>query len=172
MKWIKDLGKDDMQLLSPYVKSIYKDLKPIMEKFDLNKLDDRSKIEILRQDDTGALHIDLIPLNKDVFGLNLYASASQCILGYCYSEQLECHGNPQERVDFFKKEILSAFEKYLQGVTVIHHYNQRGKIFKSLHYWGIHSENQQEKFIGTNALLFSGFSKTNRIKKITYHFNK
>jgi hypothetical protein len=159
-------------MLSPYAKSMYSGLKPILEKFDPNKLDVQSKIEILKQAEEGTLHIDLVPLNKDVFGLNLYASASQCILGYCYSEQLECHTNPEENADYLKTEIISAFEKYLQGVTVIHHYNQSGKIFKSLNYWGLDTENQEHKFIGTNALLFAGFSKTARIKKITYHFNK
>ncbi len=172
MKWIKDMSNDDVKILRPYIKNIYNGLKPILEKFDVNKLDDRSKIEILKQDDEGSLHIDLIPQNKDVFGLNLHASASQCILGYCYSEQLECHSNPEKSADFIKAEILSAFEKYLDGVTVIQHYNQRGKLFKSLNYWGIDTENQSDKFIGTNALLFAGFSNTARIKKITYHFNK
>ena len=172
MKWIKDLSMDDLEILCPYAKSIYNSLKPILEKFDLNKLDEESKIEILKEDGKGTLHIDLVPLNKDIFCLNLYASASQCILGFCYLEQLECHTSPEECADYLKTEILSAFEKYLNGVTVIHHYNKRGKIIKSMNYWGLDTENQEDKFIGTNALLFSGFSKTDRIKKISYHFNK
>ena len=172
MKWLKDLSMDDVKILSPYAKNIYGSLKPILEKFDVNKLDYSSKIEILKQDGKGTLLIDLIPLNKEIFGINLFASASQCILGYCYSEQLECHTNPEGSADLIKTEIMSVFEKYLQGVTVIHHYNQRGKIFKSLNYWGLDTENLEQNYIGTNALLFSGFSKTARIKKITYHFNK
>ena len=172
MKWTKDLKRDDLKILSPYAKGIYNGLKPILEKFDLNKLDAESKVEILKEDGKGTLHIDLIPLKKDVFSINLYASASQCILGYCNAEQLECHTHTEENAEFLKTEILQAFEKYLQGVTVIHHYNQGGKVIKSLNYWGLDTEDQEDKFIGTNALLFSGFSKTYRKRKITYHFSK
>ena len=53
MKWINDLSIDDLKILSPYAKSIYNSLKPILEKFDLTKLDDESKIEILKKDRKG-----------------------------------------------------------------------------------------------------------------------
>lgn len=172
MNLLEKVKQEDVNKLCPYTQRLFKELQPILENLDPAKLSEESKIEITSIKKDWSLYILIEPKDKNVSGLDIYASKSQCILGYADAEQIECHWNPAPDADYLIKEIVDHTSKYLNGVTIIEYYNKKGKLFMKRYYYGIDTENDKDKLLGTSRYFSGFFSKSHSTKRITYKFTK
>lgn len=172
MRLLDTIGQESVSKLCPYAQRLIEELRPIIENLDPVKVGDGSRIEISPLKDDWSLHISIEPINNSISALDIYASKSQCILGYAESEQIECHTDPASDADSLIKMVVDHTAKYLNGVTVIEYYNRKNKLFMKKYYYGIDTENDAGKLIGAwrNFLWF--FSKVHATKKNSYKFTK
>jgi hypothetical protein len=172
MRLLDIIGEESISKLSPFAQRLIQELRPLIESLDPSKIGNGSKIEISPLKDDWSLNILIEPKDSKISPLDIYASKSQCILGYAESEQIECHTDPASDSDSLIRQVVNHTAKYLNGVTVIGYYNRKNKLFMKKYYYGIDTENDGGKLIGTwrNVLWF--FSKVHATKKNTYKFTK
>ena len=171
MGLLDTIEQDSVSKLCPYAQRLFEELRPLLENLDSLKIGDGSKIEISPLKDEWSLHIWIEPVNNIISGLDIYASKSQCILGYAESEQIECHTDPASDADLLK-QVVDHTNKYLNGLTVIEYYNRKNKLFMKKYYYGIDTENDRSKLIGTWGNIWRFFSRGHTTKKNTYKFTK
>ena len=171
MRLLETIQRESISRLCPYAQRLIEELRPLIENLDPLKTSNGSKIEISPLKDDWALHILIEPINNSISALDIYASKSQCILGYAESEQIECHQDPGSDADLIK-QVVDHTKKYLNGLTVIEYYNRRNKLFMKKYYYGIDTKNDSDKLIGRCGNLLWFFSKVHATKKNTYKFTK
>ena len=171
MRLLDTIERESVSKLCPYAQRLIEELRPLIENLDPSKIGDGSKVEISPLKDDWSLHISIEPINNSISGLDIYASKSQCILGYAESEQIECHRDPASDADLIK-QVVDHTNKYLNGVTVIEYYNRKNKLFMKKYYYGIDTENDRSKLIGTGGNIWWFFSRVHATKKNTYKFTK
>lgn len=172
MKLLDTVKNGDIIKLCPYVQELFKKLIPIIESIDESKISEESKIEIIASKKDYSLNIWIEPGDKNIPGINLYASKSQCILGMAGSEQIECHSCPEAEATYLIKNIIQNISDYLNGITIIENYNNKGRLISKTYLYGIDRENDRRKRIGLLKYLFTLFPKMGLTKKITYRFLK
>jgi len=172
MRLLDTIEQESVIKLCPYAQRLIEELRPLIENLDPLKISDGSKIEISPLKGDWSLYILIEPKNNNISALDIYASKSQCILGYAESDQIECHTDPASDADSLIKEIVDHTIKYLNGVTVIEYYNRKNKLFMKKYYYGIDTENHGNKLIGTWRKSFWFFSKVHITKKNSYRFTK
>ena len=172
MRLLDTIEKESVSKLCPYAQKLFEELRPLIENLDPLKISDGSKIEISPLKDDWSLYILIEPKDKNISALDIYASKSQCILGYAEAEQIECHKDPASDADSLIKEVVNHTTKYLNGVTVIEYYNKKNKLFMKKYYYGIDTENESDKLIGTWRYFLWFFSKVYATKKISFKFTK
>ena len=157
--------------LSPYRRSLLEALRPVLEKVDLEKLDTESKVEIRKEKDDWTLQVKIIPADSYIPPLSLFASRHRCSLVFAEAEQIECNIDPEGVWDeHLVGMILEAAEKYLNGTTILEHYNKNGKLIKKEYFFGITSEPHKDCRIGTSIYPFVFPRKVSSIKKRTFRF--
>jgi hypothetical protein len=167
MNLLEKAKQEDINNLCPYAQRLFKELKPILGNIDPMKISEESKIEISPIKKDWLLHISIEPKDRNVPGLHIEASKSEFILTYAGGCQLEDHSNPASDADYLIKESVDNTARYLNGVTIVQYYNRKGKSFMKKYYYGINTENDKDKLIGTDL---SFFSKAHSTKRITYKF--
>jgi hypothetical protein len=172
MKLLDTIEQESINKLCPYAQRLLEELRPLIENLDPLKISDGSKIEIVPLKNDWSLHIFIEPKDKNISALDVYASKSQCILGYAESEQIEDHTDPASDADSLIKQVVDYTAKYLNGVTVIEYYNRKNKLFMKKYYYGIDTENDAGKLIGTGRNFLWFFSKVHVTKKHSYKFAK
>lgn len=170
MRLLDTIEQESIGKLCPYAQRLLEELRPLIKNLDPLKIGDGSKIDISPLKNDWSLHILIEPKDKNISALDIYASKSQCILGYAEAEQIECHTDPAADADSLIKEIVDHTTKYLNGVTVVQYYNRKNKLFIKKYYYGIDTENDGDKLIGTWRYFLSFFSKVHTAKKISYKF--
>lgn len=108
--------------------------------------------------------------DPDIPFLSLRACKGQCIVGYADSEQIECHTDPDGNKGLVPM-ALEAITAYLDGVTVMEHYNKNDRLVKKEYFFGIEGEGPTRRIgTGTYPLVFpkrivSSKTKTHRFLK-------
>lgn len=171
MRLLDTIEQDSVSKLCPCAQRLFEELRPLIENLDPLKIGDGSKIEIFPLKDDWSLHIWIEPVGNIISGLDIYASKSQCILGYAESEQIECHTDPASVTDLVK-QVVDETNKYLNGVTVIEYFNRKNKLFMKKYYYSIDTENDRSKLIGTWRNICWFFSRGHTTRKITYKFTR
>jgi len=172
MRLIDAVDQASVNKLCPYVQRLFQELRPLIENLDPSKIGDESKIEISPLKNDWSLNILIKPKEKNISALDIYASKAQCILGYAEAEQIECHKDPASNADSLIKAVVSHTATYLNGVTVVEYYNKKNNLFMKRYYYGIDTENESDKLIGTWSNFLRFFSKVHATKKSSYKFTK
>ncbi len=167
---IDKIQSEYINKLSPYRKRLFHELRPLLEKIVPNKITPESSIDIKQSKKDWILSVTLIPVNKNIPSLDLFASKNQCILYFVEHEDIECHRNPEADADYLVKEVISRMQKYLMGITIIEHYDKKNKLLRKEFYFGIDTEGIKEKRIGICSYSFTFFRKVYSKKKATYSF--
>lgn len=157
--------------LSPYAQRLVEGLLPLLERIDSEKIDAKSAFEITRGRDGWVLHIFINSIDPDIPFLDLFASKGQCILGFAESEQIESHSAPDKDKDLVA-QVLEAIAAYLNGITILEHYNKNNRVVKKEYFFGMDSESQRERQIGTSYHPFVFPKKVASVEKKVFKFFK
>jgi hypothetical protein len=160
----------DKDKLAPYAQEILEGVIPLLERLDSDKLAPNSFVLIGKERDGFVLLLNIVPNNKDIPLLNLYATFDQCILGFADSEQVEAHSIPNEYQGLVSI-ILATTERYFNGITIIEHYNKNHKMVKKEYFYGIDKEDDIDSRIGTSS-YFVFPTKVISVLKRTHRFLK
>lgn len=164
-----NLSSEQISILPNYVQSIIQEMKQIFVGVDLNKISDKSKIEITESYNEPTLEMSIIPINEHVDDISLFASKSQCILGLFGVEYLECHHDADRDITL-TDEVIELIKKYLEGITVYVLYNNKNEIIRKKADFGTNSleYNPKSCLLGW---LFPRY-KVDHFEKITFSFFK
>jgi hypothetical protein len=169
MEFFSQLGSLDASKLPRYLQIIFTEIKPILERIDPDKISDTSKIVMVPQKKNFSLLIDIGTKEDDIEGINVIGKKSQFILS-CGGAERIYNSKPDHNDQSFIELVKKTIEAYLQGITIIDSMNKKGRRIKRDYYFGIDTEKDESKKIGTwNDRYFSKVYSTN---KVTYKFLK
>lgn len=166
---ISSLG--NTQDLPSYVQVLLNQLHPILEKLDESKLDDTSKIEIKKQKSGWYVHLTIVPVEKNVPSISLFASEGQCIFDFAGGEQIECHtnsGKDETLVDM----VVKATKECLEGITILDSYNRFGKLIHKECFLGVVADSGKNRKIGDLYYFLTFPKKVCSTRKTMFRFLK
>lgn len=171
MYLLDSVRSEDLNKLPSYAIKLYEALKPVLEKIEPNKINkEKSCIKIMPDGKQYFLMIVIAPIDKRVSQFDIFASKGQFILGLAESEYIEDQCNPGKDPEGVIKQAVSLVDRYINGITVLVHYDKRNIGFKKEYYWGIDTKPKKENLIGTSFGIIAFFKKSCRVEIITYSF--
>ena len=154
--------------LAPYAQELLGRLIPTLRRLDIDQLSASSSLAVEEQRDGFVLTLEVNPSDENIPSLGLRAYPNQCFLDLADSEYLEAHGVPpdwQELVD----QVITAAERYLNGVTILEQYNRNHKLIGKAYFYGIDTENDKQSRIGSSSYLVFP-RKVKSVVKRTHRF--
>jgi hypothetical protein len=155
--------------LAPYARRLVEGLGPLLGRFDETKLSAKSSVEIRQERRGWMLELRIDAADPDIPFLNLIASNGQCILGYADSEQIECHSDPDADQDLIPM-VLDAIAAYLNGITIVEHYNKNDRLVKKEYLFGIEGEAPSKRRFGVGPYPLIFPKQITSSKTRTYRF--
>jgi hypothetical protein len=169
MEFFSQLKSLDTSNLPEYLKILFNEIKPILESIDPDKISGKSKVEIVKKKNDWGVVVEIEPKDERIQGLLLNGFESDLELDYAGTEQLT-DMRPTSDNKIIINEVKTKVEAYLEGITVVNSSNKKGKLVKTEYYFGIDTEKDKSKKIGTWYHKF--FNKVVSVNKITYKFLK
>ncbi len=130
--------------LTAYQQELVKRLKPLLDRLDPAEVTEDSGLRITSAEASSgwtntsgswdttegeglALQASVKRRDWRVHAWDLYASPTECILGFAGGELLEWHGDPGGDATLVD-EVMKFVEAYLAGLTVVEEYNKRARL--------------------------------------------
>jgi hypothetical protein len=131
--------------LALYAQELLDGLIPILKRLDPSQLSPSSCVVVEEQKRRGfIINLRVIPSVENVPSLGLRAYPDQCILDYADSEQIEAHSIPPDW-KYLVSRVLAETERYLNGITVIEHYDRSHKLVGKVYYFGIDTKTTKNR---------------------------
>ena len=156
--------------LAPYAQELLDGLIPLLRRLNTDQLSPTSFVAVEEHKEDFVLRLEVTPSIEDIPSLDLWASRDQCILSFAESEQIEAHGLRSEGQELVES-ILTAIERYLDGITVVERYNKNGKLLGKEYFYGVDMEYDKDSRIGT-SYFFAFPRRTESVVKRTHKFLK
>ena len=159
--------QEDVDKLPADLKELFLQLKALLEKVLIGKLDtEKSSVEIKRFRKDLGFSINVQPKDNLVPSLKIDTYEQYSNIYVLDSHESDYERNPKKDKDFIK-DTLTGVQHYFNGVTIVLHYGKRGNLIKKIGYWGLNTETDKHKRMGTIVYGFLPFRRVNTIKKIT-----